>query len=342
MVERMNEEEDEEDDDASEAEDLQIKPTDLVIVTAKHEEVISSLEIWVYEDSDEGANVYVHHDMILGACPLCLAWMDINPNTGTDRANVIAVGTFDPNIELWDLDLVDAIEPIGDLKSHQDAVLSLSWNKEYRNVLASGSADNTVKVWDVSTYQCSQTLSHHSNKVQSVVWNNADCQILVTGGYDQQVFLVDVRQAQSQQNVKWKLNSDVESIIWDLQTPTNFLVSTEDGVVQMFDARKPGEAALLSFQAHEKAATTISLSSAVNGLIATGSIDKKIKLWDISSGQNAQLLAEEDLKVGAVFSGEFSRDEPWLLIAGGAKGEVSVWDIRSQQNIQNRYSVTFT
>ena len=51
--------------------------------------------------------------------------------------------------------------------SHEEAVLGLSWNREFRNVLASASADTTIKVWDVAVQKCEHTLTHHSGKVQA-------------------------------------------------------------------------------------------------------------------------------------------------------------------------------
>ena len=74
--------------------------------------------------------------------------------------------------------------------SHSKGVMGLAWNAQYRNVLASASADATVKVWDVTSQQCQATLAHHTSKVQAVAWNPADPPVLLSGGFDRRICLV--------------------------------------------------------------------------------------------------------------------------------------------------------
>ena len=177
---------DEEDEDA---EDDQILPSDALMLVAVTEDDYSHLEVQVLS---EDGSLYVHHDITLPEFPLCLAWMDCPPylvdGAQTAVGNYVAVGTFDPAIEIWNLDVLDPLEPSAVLGgvddsvpikkkkskkakpqfkvgSHEDAVMSLSWNRVYRQALASGSADFTVKIWDVTTQVCSHTFSHHTNKV---------------------------------------------------------------------------------------------------------------------------------------------------------------------------------
>jgi periodic tryptophan protein 1 len=104
-------------DDDSEIEDYTLKPSDLIILSAKTEDDVSNLEVWVYEeaDADGAANLYVHHEVLLPAFPLCLAWFDCDPKGDTARRNLVAVGTLEPSIEIWDLDVVDSVEPTATL-----------------------------------------------------------------------------------------------------------------------------------------------------------------------------------------------------------------------------------
>lgn len=362
-------------DTDSEGEALRLRETDLLILAARNDEDVSHLEVWVYEEPDERGegNLYVHHAVLLPAFPLALAWLDLDPAGRGTSGNFAAVGTFEPGIEIWDMDVLDAVEPVATLGgadyaaareamaaaaedgkskkkkkkkkgagaapqvpvrpgSHSDAVLGLSWNAEYRNVLASASADTTVKVWDVATGAASHTLSHHTSKVQAVAWNPAEAAALLSGGFDRRVCLADVRAAGEGGGgaaAAWDVPADVEALAWDPFNPTCFAASAESGEVLVFDARGgAGGAPLLRLGAHAKAASAVAYSPGVRGLLATASVDKRVKVWgwDAAAGGDPQALAGEDLKVGAIFGAGFSRDAPTVLAAGGAKGAVAVWD----------------
>ncbi|KAJ7950367.1 periodic tryptophan protein 1-like [Quillaja saponaria] len=295
---------DKDDEDSEEIEDMTINPTDSVIDCARNEDEVNLLEVWILEDSDSGdLNMYIHHEIIIPSFPLCTAWLDC-PLKGGERGNFLAV--------------IDEVQPcvvlggIAEKKkkgkkksskykkdSHTDSVLGLAWNKEYRNILASASADNEIKIWDVAAGKCDMTMTHHSDKVQAIAWNCHAQQVLLSGSFDHSVVLTDGRKLEHS-GYKWSVTADVESLPWDPHTEHSFVVSLEDGTVKSFDIRAPHQI-----------------------FFATGSTDKLVKLWDLSNNQPS-CIATQNPKAGAVFLAYFSEDNSFMLAVGGSKGKLQV------------------
>ncbi|KAG5514456.1 hypothetical protein RHGRI_035759 [Rhododendron griersonianum] len=331
--------------DSEELEDVIIKAEDAVLICARNED-----EVWIYEDPAGGdSNMYVHHDIIIPAFPLCLAWLDC-PIKGGEKGNFIAVGSMEPSIEIWDLDIMDEVQPsvvLGGIvekkkkkkkggkkksikykeDSHTDAVLGLAWNKEYR------SGEVSSLLFD----------SLNGILVQAVAWNHHVPQVLLSGSFDHTVVLKDGR-IPSHTGFKWSVSADVESVAWDPHTEHSFVVSLENGTVSGFDIRaaksdqssdsKPS----FTLHAHDKAVCTISYNPLAPNvhLLATGSTDKMVKLWDLSNNQPS-CVASNNPKAGAVFSISFSEDSPFLLAIGGSKGRLEVWDTLSDAGVSRRY-----
>jgi periodic tryptophan protein 1 len=72
--------------------------------------------------------------------------------------------------------------------------MTISLNPFQREYLLSGSADTTVRVWDLDELTCKATYTDlHSDKVQAVRWNRANEQTFLSGGYDGRLNVCDVR-----------------------------------------------------------------------------------------------------------------------------------------------------
>ncbi len=74
--------------------------------------------------------------------------------------------------------------------------MGLSWNTLQRNVLASSSADCTVRIWDLTTATSLRAFDHHRDKVQTVRWNPASAPVLLSGAFDNSVAVFDSRTPQ--------------------------------------------------------------------------------------------------------------------------------------------------
>lgn len=225
--------------------------------------------------------------------------------------------------------------------------MSLSLNPFQSEYLASGSADTTVKIWDLEELVCKANLTNlHKNKVQLVRWNHKNEQLLLTGGYDRVVNVVDVRERPlGESAIKFRLKKevkDLESGHWHPFSETNFAVTTESGVVLGFDTRNPG-APVFELKAHEKACSNMSFSPHIPNMMATCSVDEYVKVWDISAngGADPKLVGHKKMAtMGELFSLSFYKDIPWVLAAGGSKGEVAVWDTEESEAISTHFAPT--
>ncbi|CDS08143.1 hypothetical protein LRAMOSA02091 [Lichtheimia ramosa] len=353
-----------EDDEAEEMEEMRILPTDNMMLAVKTEDDVSQMEVYVYEREEN--NLYVHHDVMLPSFPLCLEWLDFHTGDKAGQegsGNYVAIGTFEPDIEIWNVDLVDAMLPQTILGSsnpatagakpkkkkskkansnyHVDAVMDLSWNKQHRNFLLSSSADTTVKLWDLNNSTCVQSYNHHSDKVQAVAWNPVEATAFVSGGYDKSICVLDAR---SPNNVtRWTIESDVESIVWDPHNPTNFYLAMENGMVQYYDVRVvangAGGKAIFTLQAHDGAVSALDVNPVVPNCIATGSTDKLVKVWNTTDNRPS-MVASRNFELGHVFSAKFCPDEAMELAISGSEGKIHIWDMKSNAGVRQAYNIS--
>ncbi|KAJ3945695.1 rRNA-processing protein [Colletotrichum fioriniae] len=357
------------DDDDEDREDLQILATDNLLLAAKVEDEMAHLEVYVYEDAAD--NLYVHHDIMLPAIPLCVEWLDIPvQKAGVDKdstANFVAIGTMDPDIEVWDLDTVDSLYPNAILgqagegseekkkqkkkkkakkandEYHVDAVLALAANRKHRNLLASASADKTVKLWDLHTAKCAKSYTYHTDKVCSLAWHSVESTVLLSGSYDRTVVAADMR-APEAKAPRWGVESDVENIRWDPHDPNYFYVSTENGIIHFNDIRNAPSTpeatkAVWTLQAHDESVSSFDINPIVPGFMATGSTDKTVKLWNIQAS-GPSMVVSRNLDVGKIFSTQFAPDSEvaFRLAVAGSRGTMHVWDTSTNAAVRHAFA----
>lgn len=357
------------DEDDEEREELQILGTDNLVLAGRIEDDVAHLEVYVYED--EADNLYVHHDIMLPSIPLAVEWLNVSvgKNAAQDaKGNFVAVGTMEPDIELWDLDVVDGMYPDAILGQgaeagangekpkkkkkkakkanddfHVDAVLALAANRQHRNLLASASADKTIKLWDLNTTKCAKSYTHHTDKVCSLAWHPTESTILLSGSYDRTVVAADMR-APDSKVPRWGVESDVEAVRWDPHDPNYFYISTENGVVHYHDARlapaSPAESKpVWILQAHDESISSFDVNPAIPGFLVTGSTDKQVKLWNIQAS-GPSMVVSRDLGVGKVFSTSFAPDREvgFRLAVAGSKGAVQIWDTSTNAAVRAAFA----
>ena len=311
-------------DSEDDAENTQIRASDCILITGKIEQEAASLEIYVYEEKDY--NLFVHHDIILNSFPVSLEWLccDFSGAESNDlpRANRAIVGLMTPEIEIWDLDFMDPVEPLsvlGGKSGHKDSVTALALHDRRPNLLASASADKFVKFWDLQSEKVVLSSSQFEDRVQGVAWDIQNESVVFTFSGNNTFKIFDAREQNSV--ATFSVDFGIENFACCPVDASKLFFSSDDGFIYAFDLKQRQMMKDLHTKAHLKAIPSIVCNSL--GHVITNSLDGFVKIYNAA---DLSFVAQQKTDLGMLLSSSIHPENPHLFACGSSKSEVVVWD----------------
>ncbi|MBG1259620.1 hypothetical protein F8S20_11070 [Nostoc sp. BAE] len=199
---------------------------------------------------------------------------------------------------------------------------SITLDEQTRNLqknllLASGSDDTTIKLWNAFTGECLKTLWGHSSWVNSVSFS-PDGRLLASGSYDQTVKLWNWQTGECLHTFVGHIHR-VKTVAFNPQG-TTLASGSDDNTVKLWDVSTG--ICLQTFEGHDDWVLSVVFSPSAD-ILASASGDQTIKLWNVSTGQCLQTFSGHNYRVRTI---AFSPDSK-TLISGGDDQTVKLWDV---------------
>ncbi len=264
----------------------------------------------------------------------------------------LASGSNDKTIKLWQLSTGKLVRQLGRwFSGHSSMVHSLAFspislNASYQGesgksatpadlnsgILASGSWDNTIKLWDFNTGKEIRTLIGHTNWVNSVAFS-PDGKLLVSGSADCTIKLWQVHTGIEIQTLTGH-SDPVSSVAYSPRTATTTknqerqLVASgsNDYTIKLWQAYTGRN--ICTLIGHDFFVNCIAFSHD-GELIASGSGDNTIKLWHVNTGKEIRILTGHS---DSVWSVAFSRDRQFLA-SGSWDNTIKLWHLHSGREV---------
>ena len=231
--------------------------------------------------------------------------------------NSIISGGDSCDLSVWDR---RSCQRKASLSLHHGRIWAIAVDRQNKRI-ASASDDHTVRLWDAATGKCLITLPGHRNWVRTVAFSRHG-QFLASAGDDCTIRIWNTGSGYCLKTLEQTAADKrywIRSVAFDPQN-ARYLVSGGDSqVVERWD-RKEGTCKPLA--SHTQRIYSVAYSPD-GKLIASGSADATVKLWDTEAGNVRHHLKNADMAIQTV---AFSPDGRYLA-AGGEDQVVYVWSL---------------
>jgi WD40 repeat protein len=225
--------------------------------------------------------------------------------------------------------------------THGDAALAAVFAD--KGELFTGSADKTIRQWKVASNASTRSFQH-PNLVDAVAWS-PDGKQLATACHDGIMRVFDVEKNAAVKTINahtMPQAAAIYSVVWTADGK-NLVSTSYDRSIKIWDATSGNlvrEFKPFAEKGNEKGHTDQVFCAAITKdgkLIASGSSDRKIKLWNAADGTFLREFANPNIKgepgqshPGGIYQLRFTPDEKYLVSAGPSpknQGYVAVWSV---------------
>lgn len=201
-----------------------------------------------------------------------------------------------------------------------DDQITISLFLIFSHILASGSADQTVILWDLDEGKPHTTIRGFNEKIQSLKFHPTEAQHLLTGCCDGTVKLYDCRDPDQIESAykSWTYDGcEIERVAWDAHDTNYFFASTNNGKISYCDIRQE-TTPLWTIDAHIDEVSGILVNHSVPSMLTTTSVDGNLKIWKYNT-EKADLVYTEEGGIGCIQCSDVCPENGWTIVIGGDK-----------------------
>ena len=223
----------------------------------------------------------------------------------------------------------------GYLTGHTNTVNTLAFKPE-SSILASGSDDDTIRIWDLTWNAWGsrpvRTLRGHKSDVKAVAWS-PDGTMLASAGENPTVRLWNPDNGNNTATLRGHKN-DVEAVVW---SPDGTLLASagEDRTIRIWDPTDT-DAPLYVLEGHTGSVKTLAFHP-TEAILASGSSDGTIRLWNPTTGEHQATLTGHSRNVNTI---AWNSDGS-LLVSGSSDDTIRLWEPLAVVDITGDGSVTY-